>query len=72
VASHGRTRPHGDGAGPWVVEGQLGSVALAGGSSGDTHELTVAAVSATTTTNTRGGRGTRASEERSAHGDLDQ
>jgi hypothetical protein len=63
VAIHGRTRPHGDGAGPWVVEGQLGSVAFACGSSGGTHEAMIATASVTTTNNTRGGRGMRASEE---------
>jgi hypothetical protein len=64
VATHGRTQPHGDGVGPWVVEGRLGSAAIVGERSGGTPEAAIVPAPATTSTTTRGGRGTRAPEER--------
>jgi hypothetical protein len=58
VATYGWTRPHGDGASSWVVQGRTRSVVLPSGSSA-THEAIVVAAPPTSTTTIEWGRGTR-------------
>jgi hypothetical protein len=66
VSTHGQAQPHGDGVGPWVVEGLLGSIAP--GARGicipGAMVVAVSATIATSTTATIGGWwGTRTQKE---------
>jgi hypothetical protein len=72
VATHGWTQPHGDGIGPWVIDGMTRSVALVGGRSGGTPMMAIVAASMTTATSIGGGRGMRVPEKHSRGATKDE